>query len=344
VSAIWYIAATVGIVSALGAVALRNFSRRRRLYDHPNARSGHAQPVPRLGGISIAFSALAGTLVAAAAGVPALPALVPIVISALLMTFVGLLDDMWPLGAAAKFCGQVLAIAVLMGTWPLFASREPWWVVLIAAGWLVTYTNQFNFMDGSDGLAAGVALVQGASLGAITMILDWPDIAALALLVAAAAAGFLIVNYPPASIFMGDSGSHFLGFTLALIAALAWRAGVHPAVVLAVMSPFVFDATFTLFARAFRGEALTHAHRSHLYQRLLDSGWPAPAVAWAYYAWCVTAGVSAWYVVRLTAQSWASGTVLLLLNAVPVAVFMWIVMRRERRRRRDGSATSVLRS
>ena len=152
----------------------------------------------------------------------------------------------------------------------------------------------FNFMDGTDGMAGGVVVLAAAGLAGLAWQTDAPGTAQLALVVVAAAGGFLVYNYPPASIFMGDAGSQFLGYTLGLLAVLLMRAGVSPMLPVMVLAPVIFDAALTLLRRALAGEVVWRAHRSHLYQRLVRHGYSHGSIAWIYYGWTILATGLAW--------------------------------------------------
>jgi UDP-N-acetylmuramyl pentapeptide phosphotransferase/UDP-N-acetylglucosamine-1-phosphate transferase len=149
--------------------------------------------------------------------------------------------------------------------------------LVIGAIWV---TNLYNFMDGSDGLAGGMALFGFAAYGAAAWRSSDVSVAAANLCVVGAAAGFLRFNFSPARIFMGDAGSIPLGFLAASVGSYGWSRGLWPAwFPLLVFSPFWVDATTTLLARQLRGEKVWLAHRSHYYQRLVLMGWGHRKVA-----------------------------------------------------------------
>jgi UDP-GlcNAc:undecaprenyl-phosphate/decaprenyl-phosphate GlcNAc-1-phosphate transferase len=144
-------------------------------------------------------------------------------------------------------------------------------VLLFAIGWL---TNLYNFMDGSDGLAGSMAVIGFGTYGIAAWIGGAQPLAFLSWSVAMAAAGFLVFNFPPARIFMGDVGSIPLGFLAGAIGVSGWQHDIWPLWFPAVVfAPFVVDASVTLGRRLLRGERLWQAHRLHFYQRLILSGW-----------------------------------------------------------------------
>jgi Fuc2NAc and GlcNAc transferase len=169
--------------------------------------------------------------------------------------------------------------------------------LLFAILGIVALTNFYNFMDGADGLAAGQGLLTLAAAGAIAMNGGDQELALIAALLAAALAGFLMHNWPPAAIFMGDAGSTFLGFLFGSLAASAAFDSTFTAVPAAawpcLLATFLADTTFTLLRRIWRGEPWRRAHREHYYQRLIRGGWSHGRVAAAYLAVSAILGVLA---------------------------------------------------
>jgi Fuc2NAc and GlcNAc transferase len=186
---------------------------------------------------------------------------------------VGWLDDRRGLGALPRFAVHVLCSAIAVAVLQRFELRAHpgpglmLTAVLHAVGitWLI---NLYNFMDGIDGLAAGQASVAAVALAFLSVLTGHESLSILMAVLAGAAAGFLIFNWPPARLFLGDAGSGYLGF---LFGAAALALGVQdqstPVLFLLPVAPFVFDASVTLLRRAVRGERVTEAHRSHAYQR-----------------------------------------------------------------------------
>ena len=282
----WLVALAAPAAIALIAIAwLRRSRWARLLADHPNERSLHATPTPRLGGIAVVLGALpvaamVAAPLAAAWGLAACLALV------------SLADDFHSLPIAvrlpAHFTAAALVLAVLAPaslSFPLFAA------CVLAIAWM---TNLYNFMDGADGLAGGMAVI---GFGAYAIAAHAAGHEALALgsaAIASAALGFLVLNFPPARIFMGDAGSIPLGFLAGALGFHGIVAGAWPAwFPLLVFSPFVADASLTIARRLARRERVWIAHRQHAYQRLVLSGWSARRLALVAYAVMLAAAASA---------------------------------------------------
>ena len=250
--------------------------------DHPNERSLHSRPVPRTGGICVVVGILGANLMTSA-----LAFLFWCVVP---LALVSLLDDCKGLPAAMRLLVHLMVAAVFSAVWT--GLPFPWWgAVAVAVAWMA---NLYNFMDGSDGLAGGMAVIGFGAYGAAAWIHGDPALAQFALCVAAAAAGFLVFNFPPASIFLGDAGAVPLGF-------LAGALGVLGAVrdvwtwwfPLVVFAPFVVDATVTLMRRVLRREKVWQAHRDHYYQRLVRMGWTHRRTALAEYGLMSFCGLAA---------------------------------------------------
>jgi UDP-N-acetylmuramyl pentapeptide phosphotransferase/UDP-N-acetylglucosamine-1-phosphate transferase len=233
--------------------------------------------VPRIGGLGI----LGGVVAAAALsgfGVWPVPLLTG---AALLLAVVSFLDDLYSLPFAVRLAVHLAAAAVWVH-WAVVPDSVTIAVLaVLGIGWM---TNLFNFMDGSDGLAGGMALT---GFGTYALVLVSADgcLALTCAVVAATAAAFLLFNFHPASVFMGDAGSVPLGFTAGAIGVLGWERHYWPLwFPLLVFAPFILDATITLVRRTLRREPVWRAHREHYYQRLVRMGWGHRRTALAEYA------------------------------------------------------------
>ncbi len=268
--------------------------------DTPNARSLHSEPVPRIGGLAVGIAILAG--IAVMMGLPISEAtgrspLREVFLCAIPLFVVSAIDDRRSLPTGPRmlvhFASAVLFTLVMLWhlrllwaqpgqgfAWPLMLAGALGAVLLVVWG-----TNLFNFMDGSDGLAGGMAAI-GFGTYALAA-LGAPGGAWFGLgcaVVSGAAAGFLVFNFPPARVFLGDSGSVPFGYLAATLAIYGSVAGHWPWWFgLMVFSPFIVDATYTLARRLLRREQFWLPHRQHFYQRLILDGWSHRRTAIAYY-------------------------------------------------------------
>lgn len=270
------------LLSAFITALVIRYALRRSLLDIPNERSSHTTPTPRGGGLAIAVTFLGTVTLSGVLGYVSADIALALTGGGALIAVIGWLDDhghiapLWR--ALVHFVAAGWALFWLggmpelrLGVWSLPLG---WFGHLLAAVGIVWLINLYNFMDGVDGLAGGEA-VTIAMGGAILLGLAGAlDLALVALLLAAASGGFLIFNWPPAKIFMGDVGSGLLGYVFAVLALASERVGAVPAVVWGILlAVFISDATYTLIYRMFKGEQWYAAHRSHAYQRLVQMGW-----------------------------------------------------------------------
>ncbi len=253
--------------------------------DVANGRSLHAGAVPRIGGIAMAAGCGVALVILRVPDAP-----IAALLAALGLFLLSLIDDWRSLSVLPRLLGHLLAAAVVV-----VALQLPVLVAVPVAIALVWMTNLYNFMDGADGLAGGMAVI-GFGAYALAALPQAPTVAWISLAIAAAAAGFLVVNFPPARVFMGDAGSIPLGFLAGAVGLEGWRAGVWPGwFPILVFSPFIADATVTLGRRLCRRDRVWQAHREHHYQRLVLSGWSHRGLALA--AWglmAAAAGCALW--------------------------------------------------
>jgi len=280
--------------------------------DTPNERSLHTTPVPRAGGIGL----LGGFCGAAVLIGPGLPATLWIAVA--LLVVVSLIDDFRALPAGLRLAAHLLAasifsIPLLTGDYGVMAAL----LVTLATGWMI---NLYNFMDGSDGLAGGMA-ASGFTFFAIAAALDGnAGFALLNASLAAAALGFLLFNFHPARIFLGDAGSVPLGFLAAAFGLVGWLNGHWPWwFPPLVFSPFIVDASVTLLRRLLSGARVWEAHRDHYYQRLVRLGAGHRNTALAEYALMIVCGI-----IGLTAMQMTVAAQLTLLCTV-AAVYAGLI-------------------
>lgn len=265
------------IIALLSVRALRSYAVRQGLMDIPNARSSHDVPTPRGGGLGllVGIGMGAGTALAFGLAIPGWS----LWVGALFIAVVGYLDDRKPLPVYLRLSIQVgIAAGVygLTGGFQAFPLPAPlnadlnWLALPLNVIWMVGVINLFNFLDGIDGYAGSQALLAGLGLALLTQS---AGLTTAGLVIAAAALGFLVFNWHPARIFMGDSGSATLGFLFACLPYYADQSSSLMTYYMALLLWFFLaDGAFTLIRRASRGERIWEAHRSHLYQRLVISG------------------------------------------------------------------------
>jgi UDP-N-acetylmuramyl pentapeptide phosphotransferase/UDP-N-acetylglucosamine-1-phosphate transferase len=282
------------------------------LRDHPTHRSLHQTPRLRAGGLAIAAAALAG---AAICGFTASLHTAGLVAATLLV--ISLVDDIKRLSAAVRLAAHLALVAVyLMGLEQPMASAVTLFVGSLLGAWM---TNLYNFMDGADGLAGGMAVI-GFAAFALALGLDHEAGLGLACaLLSAASLGFLVVNFPRASIFLGDAGSIPLGFLVFAMSVETALSGELPFWFGAVVfSPFIVDATVTLLRRMAGGHAPWIAHRDHYYQRLILSGWSHRKTCLAYYFLMLSSAVFALFAKNLD-NPWAALTAVVITYVLLVA-------------------------
>ena len=271
------IAAGAGLIACLGTRSLIPLLRRRAVLDRPNERSLHAAPIPRGGGIAVIAAILLASLgFSQLAPTPTISR--PVMVGAVLLAAVSWIDDLRSLPPAVRLAVQLVAIGlVLRAGLPAGLVFQGWLSptldgVAAALLWL-WFINLFNFMDGIDGLAGSEAAAIGLGLSLFAAIGAGhdPGLMALGAAIAAAAIGFLVWNWAPARIFLGDVGSVPLGYLVGFLLLDAAARG-HWKMALILPLYFLADATITLIRRLLRGERVWQAHREHFYQRAVQRG------------------------------------------------------------------------
>jgi UDP-N-acetylmuramyl pentapeptide phosphotransferase/UDP-N-acetylglucosamine-1-phosphate transferase len=286
---------------------LVRFAVGRNLLDVPNLRSSHEVPTPRLGGVAIFLGTLAGAVLLRPEG------MWPLLSAAALVWAVGLADDLSNLHFGVKAAFQALAAAGLLLFYPpTILSDAPGIlglvVFVVAVFWIVSLSNAFNFMDGIDGFTGGVALVNALFLAPLV-----GTVGGFLPAIIGATAGFLVWNISPASIFIGDSGAYFLGFSLAAAALYApslsgqeWTPLGFLACVV-VFTPYLFDTGYTLIRRlrGGAGKNIFLAHREHIYQRITPTTAMHRRTSNLYYGISIISGFAALLVSRGGASAMA---------------------------------------
>lgn len=297
-------------------ILLEAFLRRgflAHIQDIPNERSLHERSVPRIGGLAL----MAGTLAAFVLqpGEIVWFLLVPTV----LLVGVSFIDDARGLSVRWRLLAQIAA--AMPFAVKLFLPTYSWIALVLSAIAIVWMTNLYNFMDGSDGLAGGMALIGFSSYGIAALKHGNIPIASLCLCIAVSALAFLMYNFAPARVFMGDAGSIPLGYLTAALGLIGWRYNFWPIwFPVLVFSPFVVDASVTLLKRLVRGDSIVNAHKEHYYQRLVQMGWGHKKTALAEYLLMVSAGCSAVWGVSVSA------TLQLVLAVAWMAIYVTVML------------------
>lgn len=311
------IAALISFGLAVVAVRVLIGDRfRSHIVDVPNERSLHEVPMPRAGGL--------GLLLAAGAAWALLSnwELAPLLLIALCLALLSLADDVKGLPVSVRFLAQSIAAFAFL----LVYGSSHWLALAALLPAIVWMTNLYNFMDGSDGLAGGMTAIGFSTYAVAAGLSGASDLAFLSVCIAAAALGFLVWNFPPARIFMGDTGSIPLGFLAAAVGLIGWQRDVWPWWFPAlVFSPFIVDATVTLLARFLRGERLHEAHKTHYYQRINRMGLGHRGTAICEYVLMLAAALSA-----LAGRHWGPTGVTWLLLAWAV-VYVALLLAIDRR-------------
>jgi len=288
--------ALISVVTSFFLVALQLvLARRFQLLDHPDARSSHIQPTPTGAGLALVLGlslslALAGGLALIRPQALLLSISLALLLPAIVLSMVGFLDDRRGVPALQRLLVQVLA-----ASWLIWCLRSPLGMVLgdlllvpltgLVLIWLVWNMNAYNFMDGSNGMAAMQGILTGTTLAIILTLNGAGALALVSAAVAGVCLGFLPWNAPKARIFMGDAGSVPLGFLLSGLLLIGWLDGALPLpVVLLLLLPFQVDAGLTLLSRIRNKRQWYTAHKEHAYQKLMSQGWSHARVLLLYTA------------------------------------------------------------
>ena len=285
---------------------------RIRLLSVPNNRSSHKVPIPTAGGLGVVFATTFGVLFYGFSEIDGRQAqeFYWIILATLIVAAGGLLDDFGKAKSfKAKIGFQIFGTIIVLFSGVSFGQIYiPFWGVsdlsffgyLLTFFWIIGFTNVFNFMDGIDGIAGGTVLITSTFLALLGILLGIMELVYFSAILGFATAGFLFFNFPKAYIFMGDFGSQFLGFLLAIIGVLIAKADVTGSlwmIVPLLFFHFIFDSIFTLIRRWWAGDVITQAHRSHLYQLLVRSGYSHVLVSGLHFIMSLMLGVGALLIV-----------------------------------------------
>ncbi len=280
----------------IGVERFRQWSLQKKIFDIPNERSSHTEPTPRGGGLVIFL--VCGAIFGAYCLFFEVPNIWGYFAGAIIVAFVSWLDDLYEVSVIWRFAAHSLAALVVIwnyGFWDKvyipFAGEIHLGVfgIIAAFFWIVWLINAYNFMDGIDGIAGAQAVAAGIGWFAVGIILNINTVGFYGIIVALSAMAFLLHNWQPAKVFMGDVGSAFLGFTFAVLPFMALPEvsvkdrNLLPLIAIVLVSVFVFDSIWTLLKRLFKGEKIWKPHREHIYQKLVISGFSHQKVTILYF-------------------------------------------------------------
>jgi UDP-GlcNAc:undecaprenyl-phosphate GlcNAc-1-phosphate transferase len=324
------------VVALISTPVVRSLAFRVGAVDVPkDGRRMHNHPIPRMGGLAIFFGFTLSVLLF----LPLTESLRGMLLGAVIIVILGIFDDIYALPAMPKFLVQIVAalIAVLAGNRIYVLSNinifssEPYWElgwlsIPISVLWIVAITNAVNLIDGLDGLACGVSTISSMTLLVIALIVSEPEVAVLTAALAGACIGFLPYNLNPAKIFMGDTGSTFLGFILATVSIqglFKFYTIISFAVPFLMLGLPIFDTCFAILRRVSKGQSPMSPDRGHIHHRLIDMGFTQKQAVATLYIISAILGLSA--VVLTTSGTTKAMLFLLALclaGAVAVKVFL----------------------
>jgi UDP-GlcNAc:undecaprenyl-phosphate GlcNAc-1-phosphate transferase len=302
------------LLTVIAYFIARFFLTKAIAVDEPNMRSSHSRTTPRSGGVSFVATFFVGILIIYLFGDKAhieQKYMLSFIASSLSIVLISFLDDVKRKSTLVKFSVMVLAICNLMWGgivldelyFPVFNSVQfGWFAYPLTFFWVLGLTNAVNFMDGLDGLIGGTAAIASLFFMIITYYQGSTFVYITSYTILAGSIGFLLLNFPPAKIFMGDVGSVFLGFvfaSLAIIASLYDKSHTSFLVMPLLLFNVIFDTFFTFVRRCLRRENVFRPHRSHLYQLFQRSGYSHLEVSLIQYCFCFLQGLGALWLVHI---------------------------------------------
>ena len=298
-------------VTFLASIILVPISKKIAIHigaiDKPNARKVHTKPTPRLGGLAIFLSFLFGYMLYG----EITSQMLSILIGSFILILVGIIDDINPIKARYKLIGQIISAAIVVYFGNIYfeevtflglnLSFGTFWGKILSTIFIVAITNAINLIDGLDGLSSGISSIYFLTIAIIAFILNQLgglDVI-LCLIMLGATLGFLVYNFPPAKIFMGDSGSLFMGFIISVIALLGFKVAtftslIVPIVILAIP---IFDTILAIFRRILKKESIGKADKEHFHHQLLKMKYsPTASILIIYAIDILFASISIFYV------------------------------------------------
>ena len=329
------------LISFLTTPVVKTFAYKVGAVDVPkDARRMHKVPIPRLGGLAIFIGFMVSVLLFG--GVRGDRQLQGILLGAVVIVVLGVVDDITPLPAMAKFVVQILAalipalhgVRILAFSNPNFFSESLYWVlgglsVPITVLWIVGITNSVNLIDGLDGLANGVSAISATTMLVIALLVSEGQVAIVMAAMVGACVGFMPYNMNPAKMFMGDTGATFLGFILATMSIqglFKYYAIISFAVPFLILGLPIFDTAFAFIRRIAHGQSPMHADRGHVHHRLIDMGLSQKQAVATLYVISAILGLSA---VVLTTSGELKAMIFFLALCVVAAVAARVVFPKE---------------
>lgn len=326
------------VVALISTPVVRSLAFRVGAVDVPkDSRRMHKHPIPRMGGLAIFFGFMLSVLVF----LPLDNQLRSMLLGAVVIVVLGIFDDIYALPAKPKFLVQI--IAALIAVWggnridflsnPNIFSSEPFWelgwlAVPFSVLWIAAITNAVNLIDGLDGLACGVSTISSMTLLVIALIVSEPDVAVITAALAGACIGFLPYNLNPAKIFMGDTGSTFLGFILSVVSIqglFKFYTIISFAVPFLMLGLPIFDTCFAILRRLAKGQSPMAPDRGHIHHRLIDMGFSQKQAVATLYIVSAILGLSA---VVLTTSGTQKAMMFLMALCLAAAVAAWLYIGR----------------
>ncbi|MBI4744226.1 MAG: undecaprenyl/decaprenyl-phosphate alpha-N-acetylglucosaminyl 1-phosphate transferase [Actinobacteria bacterium] len=296
----------IGLISSFLITPLvKKIAFKLKVVDFPDERKVHDEPIPSLGGVAIFIGFLLGLILAIILFDKFSLELAGIILGGTIIFVLGVIDDIKDLTPKIKFIGQISAsfVLVLFGVQIEFVGNPfgglidvGLWSIPLTVIWVVAFTNMINLIDGLDGLAAGVSSIAALALFFAAFQTGRYSVAFIALALIGSAIGFLFHNFHPASIFMGDSGSMFLGFILGSITAqgvMKSVAIVSLLVPLMIMGVPIFDTLLAILRRLRHRVPVSQADRAHIHHQLLHRGFTHRQTVIIIYIWCILLSTSA---------------------------------------------------
>jgi len=337
------------VIVFLGTPLVKKIALRIKALDEPTERKVHSAPMPRLGGLAICL----GFWVTVLLTTEMTGELFGLLAGGLLITFVGIIDDVRGVTAKQKLAVQIIAACVVMfaGVHIEFITHPlrdvvslGMWSYPLTLLWIIGITNAVNLIDGLDGLAAGVSAIAAVTLGIIAFIETSSEAAGIAFILAASILGFLKYNFHPAQIFMGDTGSLFLGFNLSVLSIISLT---KSATVISLFLPVVIlgipivDTLFAIVRRYFGGKPIFSADKGHLHHRLLGLGMSHRGTVLAMYAVSIILSLSAIVMSVVTTAQGMLIMVALILSFYLGAEKLGVLGQRNRQRSASGQQSQL---